>query len=308
MSRAATLRCASRDHSLRLPDRSVSRFGRVALNGATHRYVTAGKGPPLLLIHGFPQTAREWSAAIKRLAPRFSIIAPDLRGLGGFPGPPTGYDKFTLAEDMLGIVEHLGIDEPLVICGHDMGAYVGFAFALRYRDRTRAFVTVDAPLCPGPHSARDFTRTLELGTSRVHTNVEVAQLLISGREYEYIDYSVASRIYDRAAITSDDIAAYARAYRAPGALRAGLEMYRSLEKDSADNRAALAERRLEIPVVIVASGVTAVPEALEAMAEEIGSDVTVEIIAESGHWIPRRSPMNWPRSSNAPERRDEGVA
>lgn len=297
---------------------SVSvRHHRATVNGLGHHYLTAGvtgeavEAPVLVLLHGFPQTSREWGAVIDRLGDRFRIIAPDLRGLGGFPGPATGYDKRTLAADVHGILEQAGVSGPVLLCGHDMGAYVAFAYALRYRDQVAGLVTVDAPL-PGTTMGDGLAANPRTWHIPFHTNVDVAHFLISGRERDYIDYFVASRIYDRSAITPEDIDVYGAAYRAPGALRAGLEMYRSLDRDSTDNKASLAQGLLRIPVTVVASGVTAVPAALEAMAAEIAeasestestepadadrradgerSGALVEIVAEAGHWIPEEKP------------------
>ncbi|WP_165947199.1 alpha/beta fold hydrolase [Micromonospora sp. 15K316] len=262
---------------------------RATVDGVAHHYLIAGDGPTLLLIHGFPQTSREWTPLIERLAPRFRVVAPDLRGLGGFPGPAGGYDKMTLAADVHGIVEQADADGPVLICGHDMGAYVGFAYALSYRDEVAGLVTVDAPL-PGTALGDSLSTNPRTWHIPFHSNVDVAHLLISGREREYIDYFVSSRSYDRSAITPEDIDSYAAAYRAPGALRAGLEMYRSLAQDSTDNKAALSKGRLSVPVVVVASGVTAVPDALEAMAGEIAEHPRVEIVAQAGHWIPEEKP------------------
>lgn len=262
---------------------------RATVAGIGQHYVTAGTGPTLVLLHGFPQTSREWHPLIQRLGGRFRVIAPDLRGIGGFPGPASGYDKFTLADDIKGIVEQAGDDGPVLICGHDMGAYVGFAYALRHRDSATALVTVDAPL-PGTQLGDSLATNPRTWHIPFHSNVDVAHLLIAGREREYIDYFVASRIYDRAAVTTDDIDAYAAAYRAPGALRAGLEMYRALSQDSVDNRAALAEARLAIPFTAVASGVTAVRPALEQMVGEVAEKGQVEIVDRAGHWIPEERP------------------
>src|ERR1700757_1449198 len=95
----------------------------VADNVALH-YVTAGHGPPLVLIHGFPQTWHQWRRLMERLADRFTIIAADLRGLGASPGPPAGYDKQTLAGDIHAIVAHMFGDARALVVGHDMGSFV----------------------------------------------------------------------------------------------------------------------------------------------------------------------------------------
>jgi pimeloyl-ACP methyl ester carboxylesterase len=269
------------------------RHHRATIDGLGLHYLTAGRtddvAPSLVLLHGFPQTSHEWLPLIDRLADHFRILAPDLRGIGGFPGPAAGYDKRTLAADVHGILDQVGASGPVVLCGHDIGAYVAFAYALRYRDQVTGLITIDAPP-PGTTIGDGLSANPRTWHIPFHANVDVAHFLISGREREYINYFVASRIYDRSAITPDDIDSYAAAYRAPGALRAGLEMYRSLAQDSADNKASLAEGRLRIPVTAVASAVTAIPAALEAMVSEMAENGHLEIVAEAGHWIPEEQP------------------
>jgi pimeloyl-ACP methyl ester carboxylesterase len=273
--------------------RTTIRHHRGTVGGLGHHFLTAGRAddeaPTLVLLHGFPQTSREWLPLIGRLADRFRIIAPDLRGIGGFPGPPAGYDKRTLAADVHGILEQGGAAGPVLLCGHDMGAYVAFAYALRYRDEAAGLITIDAPP-PGTTMGDGLAANPRTWHIPFHANVDVAHFLISGRERDYIDYFVASRSYDRSAITPEDIDAYGAAYRAPGALRAALEMYRSLDQDSADNKAALGQGRLTIPLTVVASGVTAVPAALDAMIGEMAENGHLEVVAEAGHWIPEEQP------------------
>src|SRR5262245_30234952 len=106
---------------------------RIVANGVALHYVTAGGGPPLVLIHGFPQTWHQWRRVIDRLADRFTIIAPDLRGIGATPGPPIGYDKHSLAADVRAVVADVCGDTPALVVGHDMGSFVAYAYGLCYR-------------------------------------------------------------------------------------------------------------------------------------------------------------------------------
>jgi pimeloyl-ACP methyl ester carboxylesterase len=263
---------------------------RILANGTAHHYVTAGEGPPLVLLHGFPQTWAEWRPVIERLSGRFRIIAPDLRGLGGVPGPVDGYDKHTLATDIRAIVAAECGDQPVALCGHDLGGYVAFAYALQYRAGVTSLVIVDAPP-PGTtymDQLRSHPRTWHIA---FHANVDVPHMLITGREREYISQFVASRIYNAGAITPADIDLYAAAYRAPGALRAALEMYRSLALDRELNLAALQTGgKLEMPVVfaINSSKTDGVP--LESVIDEIATSGHVVVVDKSGHWIPEEQP------------------
>jgi pimeloyl-ACP methyl ester carboxylesterase len=92
-------------------------------------YIKAGKGDPVVLLHGIPQTSHEWRYIIPHLTKRYSVIAPDLRGLGDSSRPAGGYDKKTIANDIWRLVhEHLGIDKFFLV-GHDWGGPVAFSLA-----------------------------------------------------------------------------------------------------------------------------------------------------------------------------------
>lgn len=164
---------------------------RLIANGVDLHYVTAGGGPPLVLIHGFPQTWFQWRHIIDLLGDRFTIIAPDLRGIGATPGPPTGYDKQSLAADIHAIVGHVCGDVPALIVGHDMGSFVAFAYAKQYGTHVSGLMLVDAPP-PG-------TQLFDAGKSRpwhlaFHNARDVAEMLVAGKERPYIAQFVASRI------------------------------------------------------------------------------------------------------------------
>jgi pimeloyl-ACP methyl ester carboxylesterase len=260
---------------------------RLVANGVDLHFVTAGSGPPLILIHGFPQTWYQWRHVIDRLADRFTIIAPDLRGIGASPGPATGYDKPSLAGDVNAIVAQVCGDEPAFVVGHDMGSFVAFTYALRYRQQVKGLMLVDAPP-PG-------TTIFESGKTRAwhiafHCQRDVAEMLVAGKERAYISQFIASRIYDTGAISEQDIDIYAAAYRAPGAMRAAFEMYRALDEDAQLNRAALEQGRLAMPVIVLAAAGRMNRAQLEQLGPEIAEDLQVTLVDRCGHWISEEQP------------------
>jgi pimeloyl-ACP methyl ester carboxylesterase len=262
---------------------------RLAVADATLHYTVAGEGPPLVLIHGFPQTWHQWRPVIERLAGRFRIIAPDLRGIGATPGPATGYDKLTMAGDIRAILEKEVGDTPATVVGHDMGAFVAFAHALRYPAFTSALVLIDAPMSGTAlfDQLRSHPRAWHIA---FHGARDVAEMLVSGRERAYIAQFVAARIYDASAVTADDIDVYAAAYAAPGAFRAGFEMYRAFDVDVAQHRELLARGKLRMPVAVVGGGASLSGSLLaDSMCEfaENGRAYTVE---RAAHWIPEEQP------------------
>jgi pimeloyl-ACP methyl ester carboxylesterase len=124
------------------------------LTGVEHRYVDlpglrmhvaeAGRGEPVLLLHGYPQHWWEWRGVIPQLAEHYRVIAPDLRGAGWTEAPPTGYDRDTLVTDVLGLLDRLGLDTVRIVA-HDWGALAAFALCLQHPDRVRALVSLAVP-------------------------------------------------------------------------------------------------------------------------------------------------------------------
>jgi pimeloyl-ACP methyl ester carboxylesterase len=260
---------------------------RLTADGIDLHFVTAGEGPPLVLVHGFPQTWYQWRRVIERLADRFTIIAPDLRGLGATPGPPAPYDKQSLAGDIHAIVRHVSGDVPALVVGHDMGSFVAFAYALRYGRLVSGLMLVDAP--PPGSSVFDAGKVRPWHLA-FHNARDVAEMLVAGKERAYIAQFIASRIYDNAAISEADLDVYAATYRAPGAMRSAFEMYRALDHDAEYNRAAIAKGKLAMPVVAVGAANRMSAAMLEEMGKQIADRSQVVLIDRCGHWISEEQP------------------
>ena len=266
------------------------RHRRSVADGVVSHYAVVGEGAPLLLLHGFPQTWREWEGVIRELAAEFMVIAPDLRGIGGVPGPANGYDVFTLAGDVRAIVDNEVGDAPMNVCGHDMGSYVALAYALIHREHVTSLVLVDAPLLGTAlgDSLWSNPRTWHIA---FHANVDVAHMLIAGRERAYVEHFIRSRLIAPDAISAETMDHYVRAYSAPGALRSALETDREIPRGSELVRAELAERgRLTCPVTYVAGALTAVHADLQTMLDELALSGRVRVVANSGHFVPDEQP------------------
>lgn len=263
---------------------------RIVADGVSLHYAVAGQGRPLVLIHGFPQTWYQWRLIIERLGDEFRIIAPDLRGIGAAPGPASGYDKHTLADDIQAIVAAECGEGPVLVCGHDMGSFVAFAYAAKYRSMVEGLMLVDAPP-PGTSLWAAGSASPRAWHIAFHAQVDVALMLVSGRERAYVSQFIGSRIYDSAAVTEADIDVYASAYAAPGALRAAFQMYRALLfEDPELNRKALMDGKLEMPVMLVGGSMTIPRSGLEASVAEIAENGRVAVIERCGHWISEERP------------------
>ena len=118
-----------------------------AVNGTTLHYMRGGEGPTVLLIHGFPQDWYEWRDVMPRLVDRYSVVAVDLRGVGGSAAPDTGYDAATMATDVAELVDGLGVG-PVHVVGHDIGGWVAYALARLRPDVARSMIIMET-LLPG---------------------------------------------------------------------------------------------------------------------------------------------------------------
>jgi alpha-beta hydrolase superfamily lysophospholipase len=136
------------------------------VNGITLHYVRGGKGNAVILIHGFPQDWFEYHAIMPGLAKQFTVIAVDLRGVGGSTATERGYDAANMAEDIYQLTKALKL-ERVYIVGHDIGGHVAYAFVRRYPDATRGAMILDTPI-PGIEGWEEIQEcALWIGTYRL---------------------------------------------------------------------------------------------------------------------------------------------
>jgi pimeloyl-ACP methyl ester carboxylesterase len=262
--------------------------------GLRLHYVTAGEGAQtVVLLHGFPQTWWEWRRVMPGLsAAGFRVLAPDYRGAGHSWRPQGGYDKRTMAQDLRRLLrDHLRLEGPVALVGHDIGLMVAYAYAQAYRDEVSHLAIVDAPL-PGTtvfDGLRSDPRVWHFG---FHGARDVAEMLVAGRERPYLQAFFNARCFDPSAIGEADLEVYVSAYAAPGAMRAGFELYRAFDRDAEDNREALGSRgKLAIPVLAVGGATSTSGPLVEEMMREVALDVTGLRVPRTAHWIPEENPQ-----------------
>ena len=254
--------------------------------GLRLHYVTAGEGEKtILLIHGFPQTWWEWREVIEPLVNAgYRVVAPDYRGAGNSWRPAGGYDKRTVARDLRVLLrEHLGITTPVTLVGHDIGLMVAYAYAQAYRDELSHLVLADAPL-PGTSVFDRLRSDPRVWHFAFHGARDLPELLVQGRERQYLQFFFDARSTDPSVI---DLDVYATAYAAPGAMRAGFELYRAFDQDAKDNREA---QKLTIPVLALGGEISTTGPLMEEMAREVAEDVSAKILPGTAHWLPEENP------------------
>ncbi len=251
-------------------------------------YVTCGSGPTLLLLHGWPQSWYEWRRVIPRLATRFRVVAPDLRGLGDTSRPLSGYDKRTVAADLWQLVHHLGVED-IDLVGHDWGGPTAFAMATARPEAVRRLAILDVVI-PGD-GGDGFSQSGRRWHHAFHMTPDMPEALTTGRERTYLQWFYRNFAHRPDAIDEAAIAEYLRTYTQPGAMRAGFEYYRALPRDIADNRKSIACGKLRMPVLAIGGSKawgrgTEVVESLRRVAVDVRGDV----MPECGHFIPEEQP------------------
>ncbi len=262
-------------------------------------YVLAGEGTStVVLIHGYPQHWWQWRHVIAPLAEAgHRIVVVDYRGAGHSSKPTVGYDKRTMAADLRAVVrDHLGIEGPLAMVGHDIGSMVAFAFALQFPDDLSHLSLGEAPL-PGTDAYDGVVANPRLANNPLwhfafhNAPDNLAETLTCGRERAYLDQFYDRLAFNPAAIGPDDRARYVEAFASVGAMRAGFELYRAFDRDAEDNRAALKERgRLAMPVLALTGEHSVLASITEPMMKEVAKRATVGGIAAAGHWIAEENP------------------
>ncbi len=196
---------------------------RAKVNGVTLHYVTAGSGPTVLCMHGWPQNHREFLPVIEGLAEQYAFIAPDLRGYADSDKPYDGYEPKTIAEDMLALLDVEDV-ENFHILSHDLGGPPSVALAYLASNRAVSLATIETPFFglnyPGYVDPR--VPYWHLG---MHMNMDITRLLVEGREEQYLRHFFRDFAYNPTAVPESEVQQYVMHMRQPGSLRASLNHY-----------------------------------------------------------------------------------
>lgn len=247
-------------------------------------YLEKGKGPLVILLHGWPETSYEWRYTIESLSNRYRVIAPDLRGLGESERTTAGYDKQTIATDIKELIEYLG-ERQAIIIGHDMGGKVAYMMAHLYPEMVKKLILVDCTI-PGTENAD----ALHGGAWHYgfHMAKDIPEMLTQGREKAYIQAQITSWTVQKNAINDATISEYSKHYMSKGGMTAGFNYYRTLKEDAklADS---FRGEKLFMPILTV-SGRQSVAEKLpDALANE-ASFLEKVILDDCGHFVPEEHP------------------
>jgi pimeloyl-ACP methyl ester carboxylesterase len=260
-----------------------SRFAEV--NGFKLHYLVAGKGNPVILLHGYAENSHMWRPLMIELAKTHTVIAPDLRGFGDSSKPMTGYDKKTMAQDVHALAASLRFPRATVV-GHDIGLMVAYAYAAQYPTEVDRIVLMDAFL-PGVGDWKTVWLLRDLW--HFHFYGETPLRLVAGRERIYFEHFWNDFAADpKHSVPEADRRFYARSYAQPGAMRAGFEVFRNFEQDARDF-SEFAQTKLTMPMLVL-TGEKASGEFLIEQARLVDSNVEGVVIKGSGHWLMEEAP------------------
>ncbi len=282
---AAVFALATPAHAVVQPFPNGFRTQEITTDGATLHVRIGGKGPAVLLLHGFADTGDMWAPLAAALYRDHTIIVPDLRGMGLSSHPEHGYEKKAQAADIAHVLDALKIKRAELVT-HDIGNMVGYALAAQYPKRITRWVVMDAPL-PGIGDWEQIKQSPLLW----HFNFRGPDMerLVAGRERIYLD-----RFYNELSAHPESIdeatrAHYAELYAQPQAIHDAFEQFAAFNQDAIDNKEFLAKGKLAMPILAIGAEKSFGAQMATEM-NFVATNVTGAVITDSGHWLMEEQP------------------
>jgi len=264
-----------------------SRF--ITANGLRQHAVIGGEGPPLLLVHGWPENWYAWRMVMPALARDFEVIAVDQRGIGQSDKPARGYDTGALAADLVALMDALG-HERFAVVGHDTGHFISYALAADHPDRVERVALLEVPGPPGATPAPPLFVPEPINNKVWHIPFNrvdrVPEQLIRGREDIYFGYEFAIQAGKK--LPEDVIDYYVRLVSNRESLRGSLAFYRAWDATVAQNTQRK-DRPLTMPVLAI-GGAASWGELVGNDMKLLATNVQSVVIPGTGHWVAEESP------------------
>jgi pimeloyl-ACP methyl ester carboxylesterase len=255
------------------------------IDGVKLHYTTGGHGPALILLHGYAETSRMWTPLLPVLGEKFTVIAPDLPGIGDSEIPANGLDMKSAAIRIHALARSLGVQKARVV-GHDIGLMVAYAYAAEFPAEVEKLVVMDAFL-PGVGDWESVYNNP--GFWHFRFNGPTPELLVQGRERTYFEHYWNNFAADKTrSLPEADRKAYTDAYARPGRIRAGWAYFVSFPQ-AAKDFAQLSQTKLTMPVLAI-GGEKSLGEFLAQQMKLVASDVNAVVLKNTGHWILEENP------------------
>ena len=267
----------------------IEGFERVELTGNDETLVCmkGGDGPPVLLLHGWPQTAAEWKPILPALAEKHTVYACDLPGIRDSTNADGDFTKAGMADDIHAAFQNAGIG-PLHLVGHDIGGMIAYPYAHAYPDSVATVSILEVPL-PGTKTFADTMGSPMAWHFSFNAVPEVPERIVGNDVDYYVTHFIQSFWKSGDGPGAEHTDPYVEAYSDPDTLKAGFEFYRALDQDAEDNEAKFGTS-LTMPVLGLSAGALAPVPYVRMMLEPLGETVTGSAIEGVGHWLSEEAP------------------
>ncbi len=271
--------------------------GYETIDGVKMHYVKGGSGPLVYLVHGFGQTWYEWHQLMPELSRHYTVVAPDLPGLGQ-SAAPTSYRASDVAPILYKLAQQFSGGQKFDLVAHDIGIWNTYPMLVKNQDAIRRAVYMEAPIPEA--SIYEFPAFTAEGESLVwHFSFfaaknQLAETLITGKERFFLEHFIKEHAHNKEVFTPALLDGYAKSYAKPHSLHASFEYYRVLNQGVKDNQE-LAKTKITIPMLAIGGGGHGGLSTYETtMLRRYATDVTGKVLDGCGHWLPEEcaAPLN----------------
>lgn len=272
---------------------SSIRHGYVQVGGVRLHYAERGGGGKLvLLLHGFPECWYSWRHQLMALGERYTVVAPDMRGynLSDRPARVSDYRIEHLVDDVTGIIRHFGERQAAVI-GHDWGAGVAWAVALRYPEYVWKLAALQVPPPAAWRANMSLRQALSSWYMLFFQLPVLPEWWLSAGDFAALERMFKETVARKGSFTETDIAVYKKAFREEGALTAAINYYRAnimtLLRKAESGTESLGDGRVRVPTLFIygEQDFAIIPETVRGVKAYVDAPYREVRIARSGHWV-----------------------
>lgn len=254
----------------------------LTVHGVRFHYVTAGIGPPVVLLHGFPETWYSWRKQIPALTMRFRVIAVDLKGFGESGKPQSDYHLPTVTRELVDLFQAIDLDRPNIV-GHDWGGVIAFDIARSYSERVNRLVVVNAPL----HRI-DPLRSWYVYLFQIPA---LPEAIFDRAGDVLIERGILNAARVKNAFSPEDLRVYQEAFHRPGAYAAALAYYRALKREALPQNRRRYFTKIAVPTLVVWGEEDPVlPISLTADMHRIIPNIRLKFVPDAGHFVHEEQP------------------
>jgi len=249
-------------------------------------YSLQGKGSPVLLIHGWPQTQDAWRHLVSLLRADYTVITVDLPGIGGSDPSKKGYSKKNLAQYLHELIVVLGYKK-IAVVGHDIGGQVAYAYARQFPEEVGAVAIIDVPI-PGLPGWEEERAKWPRWHFAFHQQKDLPEILVRNNVADYLNYYFKGLSYNKQELSDAEVQPFISAYSNDSTLHAGFELYRAFEQDEVDNQGLFP--KLKMPVLAISGEHSRIKNTLYDQLKEAAERLTGDVAPACGHYIPEENP------------------